>query len=508
MNNQYKLLAFLSCISLVIASCGKKDATLPEAAPTISGLNAEYYVVVKEAVLLNPTVESRVDSIVWLVNGQRVANAMQYNFQAPAEPGTYSLIIMAYNAGNIFQKVVQITTGRYINWQTTANTILRLQASPKFGNKTDVKWEVISAPSDLYRLSDSSSTSTALFTTVNFGSYKLKVSSGDLVDTLLITVRQSDKAQSPFITKVFDYLPAPGQFVNELPKYNAGDTHEAMVAKVAKELVGEDANTITLGGWGGYVVVGFDHTIANVSGRRDFRIHGNAFGANANPRPNAPFGGSCEPGVVMVAYDKNKNGKPDEDEWYEIKGSGSFSAENEPWYAAAVTGKNDVRTFRTYEMTYNRPTTETPTGVPQSHISIANYILWTDNQGQQGYKIKNTYHAQSYYPAWVKDEKITYKGIRLARNGMEESGQGSYYVLYAFRYGYTDNYPNPHDNSGIDIDWAIDKNGNKVNLPGIDFVKVYNGVDQENGWLGESSTEVSRGEDLHLLRSRIETINQ
>jgi hypothetical protein len=504
MNN--KFLAYLSCVLLLTSSCGKKDAQLPESAPAISGLESEYYVVVREALLLSPTIENRIDSIVWLVNGQRVANALQYSFQASADPATYSLIIMAYNSGNIFQKVVQITTGRYLNWQTTTNTVLTLGASEKFASRNDVKWEMLSAPSELYRLSDTNSL-TALFSTAARGTYKLKVSSGDLVDTLLITVRQSSQAPSPYITKVFDYLPAPGQFVNELPKYNAGDTYETMIGKVSKELVGEDANMITLGGWGGYVVVGFDHTIVNVPGRRDFRIHGNAFGANANPRPNASFGGSCEPGIVMVAYDKNKNGKPDEEEWYEIKGSGSFSAEGEPWYSAAVSKNNDVRTFRTYEMTYHRPTTETPVGTPQSSVSIANYIRWTDNQAQEGYKIKNTFHAQSYYPAWVKEDKITYKGIRLARNGIEESGQGSYYVLYAFKYGYVDNYPNPHDNSGIDIDWAIDKNGNKVNLPGIDFVKVYNGIDQENGWLGEASTEIGRGEDLHLLGAKIETIN-
>ncbi|RPD39466.1 hypothetical protein [Chitinophaga barathri] len=508
MNNRYKFLVYLTCVSLIIGGC-KKEAEQPESAPVISGLESEYYVLVKESILLEPAIENKVDSIVWVVNGQRVANAMQYTFQAPADPGTYSLIVMAYNKGNIFQKVVQITTGRYRNWLATTNTILKLEASQKFAGRNDLKWEILSAPSELYRLSDTSSGSaTALFAAVSRGGYQLKVSSGDLIDTLLITVRQSDQLFSPYITKVFDYLPAPGQFVNELPKYSAGDTHEKMVEKAGKELVGEEANSITLGGWGGYVVVGFDHTIVNVPGRRDFRIHGNAFGANSNPRPNAPFGGSCEPGIVMVAYDKNKNGKPDEDEWYEIKGSGSFSAEAEPWYSAAVSKNNDVRTFRTYEMTYHRPTTETPVGTPEGHISIGNYIQWTDNQGQQGYKIKNTYHTQSYYPQWVKDEKITYKGIRLARNGIEESGQGSYFVLYAFRYGYVDNYPNAHNNSGIDIDWAIDKNGNKVILPGIDFVKIYNGIDQENGWLGEASPEIGRGEDLHLLGTNIATINQ
>ncbi|WP_276484033.1 hypothetical protein [Paraflavitalea pollutisoli] len=506
MNNRKKLLAYFTCITLVLASCGKKDAELPEPTPAITGIEADYYVVVNEAIQLTPAVENRVDSLVWLLNGQRVANALQYNFQAPATPGTHNLIIRAYNGGNIVQKVIHITTGRYLNWAVNTNQILSIQASAKFNGKTDLKWEVVSAPSDLYRLA-AGSTNTALFATAAKGTYQLKISSGELIDTLLITVRPTDRAPSPYIAKVFDYLPAPGQFVNELPKYNAGDTYETMVTKAGNELIGEDANTVTLGGWGGYVVLGFDHTIVNVPGRRDFRVHGNAFGAAANPRANAPFGGSCEPGIVMVAYDKNKNGKPDEDEWYEIKGSGNFTAEKEPWYSIAVSKKLDVRTFRGYEMTYHRPTTETPDPVPAPNVSIGNYIRWTDNQSQEGYKIKNTFHNQTYYPSWVKDDKITYKGIRLARNGIEESGSGTYFVLYAFQYGYVDNYPNPHDNSGIDIDWAIDKDGNKVTLPGIDFVKVYNGIDQENGWLGEASTEISRGEDLHLLGQKIATIN-
>jgi len=505
MNNLYKFLACVTTVLVLMTGC-KKNTEIVEPAPHVTGLETEYYVVINESLLLKPAVESRIDSMVWHLNGKRVSNDRQYNFVAPAVPATYSLLVMVYNAGNIFQKVVKITTGRYINLETNTNSILNLEASAKFAGKTDLKWEVVVAPSELYRLTAGNAIS-AQFVTAGKGTYKLKVSSGALIDTLQVTVRQPVRQPSIFITKVFDYLPAPGQFVNELPKYNPGDTYETMLGKVSQSLVGEDANVITLGGWGGYVVFGFDHTIVNVAGRRDFRVHGNAFGAAANPRPNAPFGGSCEPGIVMVAYDKNKNGKPDEDEWYEIKGSGNFGAEAEPWYSAAVTNKNDVRTFRNYEMTFDRPTTETATGTPENSVSIANYIKWADNQGQEGFKVKNTFHAQSYYPGWIKDNKITYKGIRLARNGIEESGTGSYFVLYGFRYGYVDNYPNAHDNSGIDIDWAIDKNGNKVTLPGIDFVKVYNGIDQENGWLGEASPEIGRGEDLHLLCVKIETIN-
>ena len=64
---------------------------------------------------------------------------------------------------------------------------------------------------------------------------------------------------------------------------------------------------------------------------------------------------------------------------------------------------------------------------------------------------------------------------------------------------------NASDDSAIDIDWAVDANGNKVHLPGVDFIKIYTGVNQENGWLGECSTEVKGVEDLHILEQDIET---
>ena len=33
---------------------------------------------------------------------------------------------------------------------------------------------------------------------------------------------------------------------------------------------------------------------------------------------------------------------------------------------------------------------------------------------------------------------------------------------------------------------------------GVDFIRVYTGVNQQCGWLGETSTELSRAEDLHV----------
>lgn len=484
--------------------------------PTISKMEEEYSVGVDADLKLSPNVIS--DSEVtysWMLKDTPVADTREYNFNV-SQPGKYTLTLVATNKAGATEKTTTVTVApKPITVETQAYAILTLATPEYAAGESKVLWEMTQSPSELWRLSFAD-TKTPAFVSAAEGEYKLQLTAGDIKGEIKVIVKKLAKNPSPYIAKVFDYLPAPGQFVNELPKYSEGDTHEDMVRKANEWLVGEDAWMITLGGWGGYVMFGFDHTIVNVAGRRDFRIRGNAFGA-AMGRPNAPFGGSCEPGIIMVSYDKNKNGKAD-DEWYEIAGSSNFSAEKEAWYSIATENGNDVRVFRDYEMTYSKPTKETPEiiGEPDSttaFVSIPQYIHWADNKNNSGYKVKNVYHQQTYYPAWIKENTLTFKGIRLPENGINEGkfvpgiNEGNiYFVLYGFKYGYVDNYPNVEDGSAIDIDWAIDKNGNKANLPGIDFVKVYNGVNQENGWLGESSTEVERGEDLHLLGKNIQTI--
>ena len=74
-------------------------------------------------------------------------------------------------------------------------------------------------------------------------------------------------------------------------------------------------------------------------------------------------------------------------------------------------------------------------------------------------------------------------------------------MLFSFVYGYADSAVNDTEGACIDIDWAVDAHGKAVHLPGVDFVKIYTGVHQVNGWLGECSTEVMGVEDLHLLKN-------
>ena len=100
--------------------------------------------------------------------------------------------------------------------------------------------------------------------------------------------------------KVYDYTPAPGQFINELKTGGFDGTQTTMEAAIAyaeKRLAQE--NWVSLGGFGGYIVVGFDHSIDN-SGDYDLAILGNS------------FSGSSEPGIVWVMQDENGNGLPDD----------------------------------------------------------------------------------------------------------------------------------------------------------------------------------------------------
>lgn len=133
-------------------------------------------------------------------------------------------------------------------------------------------------------------------------------------------------------------------------------------------------------------------------------------------------------------------------------------------------------------------------------LTDTTYIPWADSEGMSGYIAKNSFHAQEYYPLWEERDKLTFSGTLLPPNAKDLSGMGIYYVLYSYDWGYADNHPNDYaDLNSFDISWAVDKEGNKVKLPGADFIRVYTGVNQYCGWLGETSTEISKARDLHIL---------
>ncbi|MFB9076736.1 hypothetical protein ACFFLS_24025 [Flavobacterium procerum] len=383
--------------------------------------------------------------------------------------------------------------------KTEVFSLISLHSEIVAGSEAVYKWTIVKVPSENYSLPNTDGKE-ILFASAEAGIYELKVTvteNGKVQEeNIKITVGVAVKELKSFISKVYEFKPAPGQFVNDLPVANDGDTAERILTRANNYLAKKNGDLISLGAFGGYVVFGFDHSIVNLKGKRDFRVLGNAFWADANPNPDATMrGGSSEAGVIMVSYDKNKNGLPD-DEWYEIEGA----------------GHKMEKTVKNYEITYFRPD---PNKIPVPGggtgtvlFTDMEYIYWKDNQGKDGYLAQNNAynHSLEYWPKWLKDQaSITFKGTRLPDNAVDESGNGSYFVQYAFLYGYADNAPNNDNDSAIDIDWAIDSKGNKVNLPAIDFVKVYNGLNQQAGWLGETSTEIMGANDLHLLGENIPT---
>ena len=302
------------------------------------------------------------------------------------------------------------------------------------------------------------------------------------IATINASAQRMDHAteHSKYIQAVDEYRPAPGQYINDVPEYETGDTEADMIRKCTESLANNNRGLVALGAYGGYITFHFDHSIANVPGQRDFAIWGNSYQEELGLFPGAGMG---EAGIVMVSKDVNGNGLPD-DPWYEISGSCDVDS----------VGKVDYG----YEITYHR----NPMGK----------IPWEDNRGNKDSLDRwDRYHPQEYYPEWLPDG-LVFKGTRLPRNGwdMTEAVPRSYsqyfWVLYFFAWGYADNQPNeladrvtPNvEGCGIDIGWAVDEQRQPVNVDFVDFVRVYTGLNQKCGWLLDTSTEIIGAEDLHL----------
>ena len=137
------------------------------------------------------------------------------------------------------------------------------------------------------------------FTPIKIGNYtiQLKVTNEIGSDDISILVSTFSN-NSPYITKVFDYQYGPGQIAAIIPTDWKGNDF------IGQPWTGTKSYT-SLGGWGGYLIAGFDHTVKNVDGA-DFGIY------------TQPGAGS-EPGVVYVMYDANKDGIPNDGDWAEIK---------------------------------------------------------------------------------------------------------------------------------------------------------------------------------------------
>lgn len=263
-------------------------------------------------------------------------------------------------------------------------------------------------------------------------------------------------SSSPLISQVYEYTPAPGQFINE--GYTAATSAEACDYAFQRLSEGQ---FVSLGAFGGYITVGFDHSVeSGGEGALDLQITGNAHSS------------SSEPGIIWVSQDENGNGLPD-DIWYELRGS--------------EYGKPE--TWQDYAVTYYRPS------------SNGTSIEWTDNRGSSGsVDYIPAYHSQeTYFPLWITADSYTLRGTRLEDRLVDENGNGSLWIGHPFDWGYADNWSGTDpDIDKFRISDAVRWDGEPADLTYIDFVKIQCGVQAKGGWTGEQSTELTLIRDLHL----------
>ena len=276
--------------------------------------------------------------------------------------------------------------------------------------------------------------------------------------------------EAQYISKVFEYVPAPGQFTNTVP-------WGSPVA--ASTLVGGVNGSMCLGAFGGYVIFRFEEPVENDPGNPfgiDFTLFGN------------PMEHWSEPGVVWVMKDENENGLPD-DTWLELAGSDFYFSTSR----------------RNYQVTYLNP-----------GDTVAREVPWSDQLGDSGFIKINSIHTQPYYPyrdsfPAIVPEKYTLTGTLI--EGAVDVDHPPVLKSARRAFGYADNQTrgqtslnlpdNPYtpevENSGgdaFDIHWAVDSTGFYVDLDRIHFVKVQNAMLADGKYLGELSTEITGGVDV------------
>lgn len=271
------------------------------------------------------------------------------------------------------------------------------------------------------------------------------------------------KAQ--YVSEIIDYKPAPGQFTNDVA---FGSLH------AAESIIGGTSGLVSLGAFGGHIIVKMEESVENHAN--------NPYGIDFTILTNALPDWS-EAATVEVMKDENNNGLAD-DQWYLLAGSDYYMNQSQMNYA----------------VTYFNP-----------HINTATDVLWVDSNQDSGYVYKNSFHQQSYYPLpslfpSINQDSYTLEGMKV--EGDIDLSNPSMIKSYERYFGFADNrtrgsqpydipdnpYTSELENSGgdaMDISWAIDENGNSVELDKIDFIKITNAINASAGGLGEISTEIS-----------------
>lgn len=444
-----------------------------------------YKIIVDGELKLIPEVEEfdMKTSYKWYVDNKEVSSEKDYTFSS-AQKGTHTLKLMVDNEDgrDEIEFPIQVCTADELPFSWSFE---QTEFNLATGRNIRLKiWDIENSFDATYtwtvngKVVQESKESQFIFSEKGIGKYTVLVTMknnyASLSQQLIVNVCDAEGTHKRTATstsrvswnKVYEFLPAPGQFINE--GYTANNMSEAIT--YAENRLAQE-QYVCLGGFGGYLIVGFDHSIEN-DGSYNIQIEGNS------------FAGSSEPGIVWVMQDENGDGLPN-DTWYELKGS--------------EFGK--ATTITDYSVTYYKPKAS---GMP---------VQWIDNKGKSGsIDYLGSFHRQDYYyPEWVKTNTYTLRGTCLPANSKETSP--GYWYNGEFEWGYVDNF-STIDRLTDDINYsaaasgnhfkisdAVAHDGKPANLKYIDFIKVQTGVNCKSGWLGEVSCEVFTFNDFNLLKN-------
>lgn len=310
--------------------------------------------------------------------------------------------------------------------------------------------------------------------------YRLSVYS-DEAKTQLVGYDEADVKVTLYsnfgASSVIEAVSGPGQYTNV--SYYDFESLVGAYGSMTNTAIPSRNTLVSLGSFGGYVILGFSKPIYNDSRNPygvDFSIAGNAM----KPIQKGMW---SEPASVMVMRDDNGNGLPD-DTWYELAGS-------DYWWS---TTRRNVSAK--YDDSGNLP-------------AAKGTVTYTLSDGKRG-AIYGNFPTKNFYP--LAPDNIYGDGTLALEGSMLTGVYDMRCPAYvganrALAFGYADNHVaqkdlcTPHNPyyvdengavaDGFDISWAVDKDGNYVDLDRIDFIKIYNATGDMCGTLGESSAEIS-----------------
>ncbi len=301
----------------------------------------------------------------------------------------------------------------------------------------------------------------------------------DFGATTVHVYRDPTRGPGAFATSVVSHEPAPGQFVGD-PAFN-DPARTLGPPKGGGRQAADNSSIVTLGGFGGSITLGFDHTVVDDPFNRfgmDAIVFGNAFWPGGEPHDHW-----AEAATIEISLDANVNGLAD-DAWFLIPGShiadpaaqlliatwdddvddAAFPPALASWIPPGSTGVWTTRAFELPADLFGSPVVVNPSpdmGV-EGIFGYADYsptLLLGDLDGDDVVDQSATLPDRFYT---VPDDSLTV-GVTPGSGGGD----------------------------AFDIAWAVDpETGLPADLPGFDFIRLTTAVDVVTMFFAEKSAEI------------------